>query len=69
MFSVNQRGAINAHRIAQCAYAVATPGKPQHLMLLIAEVKEFVPARYGFKAVIKHAPDQAFALDVGKSAA
>jgi hypothetical protein len=39
------------------------PGKPQRLMLLIAEVKEIVPARYGFKAVVKHVPDQAFALD------
>jgi hypothetical protein len=26
-------------------------------------VKEIVPARYGHKAVIKHVPDQAFALD------
>jgi hypothetical protein len=32
-------------------------------MLLIAEVKEIVPARYSFKAVIKHVPDQAFTLD------
>ena len=32
-------------------------------MLLIAEVKEIVPARYGFRAVVKHVPDQAFALD------
>jgi hypothetical protein len=32
-------------------------------MLLIAEVKEIVPARYGFRAVMKHVPDQAFALD------
>lgn len=32
-------------------------------MLLVAEVKEVVPARYGFKAVIKHLPDQAFGLD------
>ena len=30
---------------------------------LIAEVKEILPARYGFKAVMKHVPDQAFALD------
>ena len=45
------------------AAAVAVPGKPQQLMLLIAEVKEIVPARYGFKAVIKHVPDQAFAID------
>lgn len=63
VFSVDQRDAINARRVAQWAHAVATPGKPQHLMLLIAEVREIVPARYGFKAVIKHVPDQAFALD------
>jgi hypothetical protein len=49
--------------VAQWSQAVAVPGKPQHLMLLIAEVKEIVPARYGFKAVVKHVPDQAFALD------
>ena len=27
------------------------------------EVKEIVPARYGYKAVIKHVPDQPFAVD------
>ena len=62
-FSIEQRDALNARRVAQWNHAVATPGKPQHLMLLIGEVKEIVPARYGFKAVIKHVPDQAFALD------
>ena len=63
VFSVDQRDAINARRMAQWSQAVAAPGKPQQLMLLIAEVKEIVPARYGFKAVVKHVPDQAFALD------
>ena len=63
VFSVEQRDAINARRIAQWAHAVTSPGKPQHLMLLIGEVKEIVPARFGFKAVIKHVPDQPFALD------
>ena len=63
VFSVEERDAISARRVAQWASAVAAPGKPQHLMLLIAEVKEVVPARYGFKAVVKHMPDQAFALD------
>jgi hypothetical protein len=62
-FSVEQRDAINARRIARWARAITEPGKPQSLMLLIAEVKEIVPARYGFKAVIKHLPDQAFAMD------
>ncbi len=63
VFSVDQRDAINARRAAQWSPTVAAPGKPQHLMLMIAEVKEIVPARYGFKAVLKHVPDQAFALD------
>jgi Protein of unknown function (DUF1173) len=63
VFSVDQRDAINARRMTQWSQSIAAPGKPQHLMLLIAEVKEIVPARYGFKAVLKHVPDQAFALD------
>lgn len=63
LFAVEQRDAINARRAAQWAHAIAAPAKPQHLMLLIAEVKEIVPARYGFKAVVKHVPDLAFALD------
>lgn len=63
VFCIEQRDAINARRMAQWTHAMASPGKLQHLMLLIAEVKEIGPARYGFKAVIKHLPDQAFALD------
>lgn len=63
VFSVEQRDAINARRLAQWAKAVAQPGHPQHLMLMIAEVKEIMPARYGHKAVVKHVPDQAFTLD------
>lgn len=63
VFAVEHRDAINARRVAQCAPSVAMPGRPQQLMLLIAEVKEIAPARYGFKAVIKHVPDQAFAID------
>lgn len=63
VFSVEQRDALNARRVAQWSRAAAVPGRPQHLMLLIGEVKEIAPARYGYKAVIKHVPDQAFALD------
>jgi len=62
-FSIDQRDAINFRRLAHWQHAFAAPGKPQHLMLLIGEVKEIVPARYGFKAVVKHVPDQAFAID------
>lgn len=63
VFSVDQRGAIDARRMVQWSQAIAAPDKPQRLMLLIAEVKEIVPARHGFKAVVKHVPDHAFALD------
>ena len=62
-FSIDRRDAINARRLTQWQHVVAAPGKPQHLMLLIAEVKEIVPARYGFKAIVKHMPDLAFAID------
>ena len=63
VFSVEQRDAINARRISLWSQAVAVPGKQQQLILTIAEIKEIMPARYGFKAVVKHVPDQAFALD------
>jgi Protein of unknown function (DUF1173) len=63
VFSVEQRKAIRARQTAQCSTAIAAPGKPLQLMLMIAEVKEIVPARYGFKAMVKHLPYQAFMLD------
>ena len=62
-FSIAEREAINARRLAQWQHAVAAPGKAQHLLLLIGVVKEIVPARYGFKAIVKHMPDQAFSID------
>ena len=62
-FSVEERDAINARRLAHWQRAVTARGEPQHLMLLIGEIKEIVPARYGFKALVKHMPDQTFAID------
>ncbi|MDO9605383.1 DUF1173 domain-containing protein [Hydrogenophaga sp.] len=62
-FFVDQRDELNIRRSAQWLQALSAPGKPQCLMLLIGEVKAIVPARYGFKIVVKHVPDQAFALD------
>ena len=63
LFSVEQRDAINARRLARWTHAAASPDRPQQLMLLIAEVKEIMPARYGYKAVVKHVPDQTFVMD------
>lgn len=63
VFTVEQRDAINARRLAQWARAAVSPGASQPLMLVVAEVKEFVASRYGYKAMVKHIPDQAFAID------
>lgn len=62
-FSVEQRDAINHRRLQQWAHARPTSGAPQQLMLMIAEVKEVLPARFGYKLVIKHVPDQVFVVD------
>jgi hypothetical protein len=37
-------------------------GKARRLMLMIAEVKEFAPSRYGHKLIVKHVPDFPFML-------
>ncbi|WP_300659005.1 DUF1173 domain-containing protein [Hydrogenophaga sp.] len=63
VFSVENKDAITARRLQQWTRSRPTSGSPQPLMLMIVEVKEIVPARYGHKAVIKHVPDQPFGLD------
>lgn len=63
VFSVDTRDDIRARRLQMWAHAASALGQPQRLMLLVAEVKEIVPARYGYKAIVKHVPDQAFGLD------
>jgi hypothetical protein len=63
LFSIDERDVINARRLAQWQSAVPAPGTAQQLMLLICEAKEILPARYGFKVIVKHMPDQAFAID------
>lgn len=62
-FQVDQREPINARRQAQWRSAMQVRGRPKQLQLLIGEVKELVAARFGHKAVIKHLPDQTFAID------
>jgi hypothetical protein len=62
-FTVEQREQINARRLALWKHAMPQSGGHRGLMLLIGEVKEIESARYGYKAVIKHIPDQPFLLD------
>ncbi len=61
VFDVEHRDELNARRVAQWADSFGR--SPGGLTLLIGEVKEIAPARYGYKAVVKHVPDQAFSLD------
>lgn len=63
VFDVERRDEINARRIGRMAAAGAPANGARKLMLLVAEVKDLSPARYGFKAVLKHVPDQPFFLD------
>ena len=62
-FHAAQRDQIAGRRRSAWASAIQQPGEPQELQLLIAEAKEFAPARHGFKVVIRHVPDVAFAID------
>ncbi|OGA73893.1 DUF1173 domain-containing protein [Hydrogenophaga sp.] len=63
VFSVEQRDAIQTRRQRLWARSAPRHDQPQPLLLMVAEVKEIAPTRYGHKAIIKHLPDQAFALD------
>jgi len=63
VFSVEQCCAIQTRRQRLWARAAPRQGQPQPLLLMVAEVKEIAPTRYGHRAVIKHLPDQAFALE------
>lgn len=62
-FHVDQRNAIIERRRDMWACAGGPSDGRQRLLLLIAEVKEILPARHGHKAVIKHVPDVGFAMD------
>ena len=62
-FSIEARDAINARRLKQWQQTIGVSGKTQQLALLIGEMKEIAPARYGYRAIVKHLPDQSFAVD------
>ena len=62
-FSAEHRDAIRERRLACWVPAIARNQGAQPLMLLIGEVKEIAAARYGHRVLIKHVPDQAFAIE------
>lgn len=62
VFSVERRNEIAARRSLRWTQAIPTPDGVRQLILLIGELKEIVPSRFGPSALIKHLPDEPFAL-------
>ncbi|WP_428509083.1 DUF1173 family protein [Roseateles sp.] len=60
-FSVERREEIDARRLAHWNQ-LRRARRPRPLMLLIAELKDLMPGRFGYQAVVKHMPDQAWVL-------
>jgi hypothetical protein len=62
-FSVERKDEISARINNRLHQAAATHHGSRPLLLLIGELKEIAPARYGHKAVIKHLPEHPLSLD------
>jgi Protein of unknown function (DUF1173) len=62
VFDASHREEIAARQMAQWTNAMQTGKRDRPLMVMIGEVKEIARARFASKAVVKHVPDQAFAL-------
>ncbi len=62
-FAVERRDDISRRRASAWSTARSSNPASGQLLLLIAELKEIAPARCGFRAIVKHMPDQAFMLD------
>lgn len=62
-FSVERKDEINARINDRLQQAATTHRGNRPLLLLIGELKEIAPARYGYKAVVKHLPDHPLSLD------
>jgi len=63
VFGADRRNEIAARRLRQWTGTGLAFREPRDLLIAIAEVKEISAARFGFKAVLKHVPDQAFPID------
>lgn len=62
-FHVDDKPAIEQRRIARMLQGCAPgAGRSAHRMVLIGEVKEIRPSRYGHKLVVKHLPDFGFMM-------
>jgi hypothetical protein len=64
-WSLDRSNAIEQRRMAQMSRIAQVPGQagPRRLMLLVGDVKEIGPSRYGHKLVIKHLSNYHFMLN------
>ncbi|KAG0314078.1 hypothetical protein BGZ97_009660 [Linnemannia gamsii] len=61
-FRADHKDEIAQRRMAKMMPIVSVEGKVRRLMLMIAEVKEFAPSKYGHKLIVKHVPDFHFMI-------
>lgn len=61
-FSMEKKDAITQRRIARMMKIAAAEKGTRKLMMLIGEVKEIGPSRYGYKIVVKHLADCPFMM-------
>jgi hypothetical protein len=62
-FAPERRVEIEARRLTLFAKVATRPAGVRKLLLLCGDVKELSPSKHGWNAVIRHVPDQPFALD------
>jgi hypothetical protein len=61
-FSPEHKDQIVLRRNSHLSKLSKTSGGKRELMLLVAEVKEMAPSRFGFKLIAKHLPDYHFMM-------
>lgn len=62
-FVLAQRDAIDARRLSHWRQAQSGPPGSSSLVLIIGELKDMGPARFGYRAFIKHLPDLPLSID------
>ena len=62
VFSIDKKDAIAQRRVSQMS-KMSGNNKARQLALLVGELKEIAPSRYGHKIVVKHAADFGFMLN------
>lgn len=61
-YSIEKKDELNARRLAQWKEISAPIKGARKLKLLVAEIKDIAPSRYGYKFIVKHLPDAHFML-------